>query len=267
MTLFKLECKTNFKSSLIWMDVVAVLTFGLMSLFPSMKDTMKSFDMSIMPKKMFEAFNISDLASLSTVEGFYGYYFQYIMIATGIYAAMSGAGALAKEEGDGTIAYLYAQPVSRSSIVASKLLAGIALYSLYWYITVAVSFFICLFFQGTGNQAADLLSNFARFLLAGWVMGLTFLSVGFLISSLLSSSKPVTSLSLGIVFLTYILGVVGKLQTDFKTLLYFSPVEAALPSNVFKHGIEGKYMVTDFIVIVICLLLTFWIYNRKDLKA
>ncbi|WKB36097.1 ABC transporter permease subunit [Terrilactibacillus sp. S3-3] len=99
-------------------------------------------------------------------------------------------------------------------------------------------------------------------------MGLTFLSVGFLLSAMLSSNKPATSLSLGLFFLTYIMGIVGKLKDVFQFFLsIFSPVEAALPSNVFKNGIEGKYMLTDWIVIIVCCLLTFLIYRRKDLKV
>ncbi|WP_141603784.1 ABC transporter permease subunit [Terrilactibacillus laevilacticus] len=266
MTLFRLECKTHTKSLLIWMIVVTLLTFGMMAMFPSMKESMGEFK-NAMPQELMEAFNISDMAALSTVGGYFGYIFQYIMIATGIFAAMLGTNSLAREEAEGTIEYLYAQPISRTSIIVSKMLSSLLLYTLYWIISVCVSLLICLIFKESSASASDLVTNFSLFALAGWVMGLTFLSVGFLLSSMLSSNKSATSLSLGLVFLTYILGIVGKLQHDFRFLTYFSPIEAALPSKVFQDGIEGKYMLTDWLIILIACCLTFWIYRRKDLKV
>ncbi|MTT30678.1 ABC transporter permease subunit [Terrilactibacillus sp. BCM23-1] len=266
MTLFRLECKTHAKSLLIWMIVVTLVTFGMMAMFPSMKESMSEFK-NTMPQEMMEAFNISDMAALSTVGGYFGYVFQYIMIATGIFAAMLGTNSLAREEAEGTIEYLYAQPISRTSIIVSKMLSSFLLYTLYWIISVAVSLLICLIFKESGASISDLVTNFSLFAFAGWVMGLTFLSVGFLLSSMLSSNKSATSLSLGLVFLTYILGIVGKLQHDFRFLAYFSPIEAALPSKVFQDGIEGKYMLTDCLIILMACCLTFWIYRRKDLKV
>lgn len=267
MTLFRLECKTHTKTLLVWIIVVALLTLGLVSLFPAMKDMgLQQMNLSSMPKEMLKAFNLSDLAALTTIEGYFGYEFQYVMIATGIFAAMLGTNALAREESEGTISYLYAQPISRASIVFSKMTANALLYTLYWLVSIIIAFLVCLIFKESGASVSTLFKDFSLLAFTGWVMGLTFLSVGFLISALLSSNKSATSLSLGLVFVTFILGVVGKLQDKFQLLVYFSPVDATLPSNVFKNGIEWKYMITDLIVLVIAVLLTFWIYRRKDLK-
>ncbi|RYL93376.1 ABC transporter permease [Sporolactobacillus sp. THM7-4] len=268
MTLFKMELKTHTKSLLIWIIVVAVLTLGLVALFPSMKEMgLQQMDLKSMPKEMLKAFNLSDMAALTTIEGYFGYEFQYVMIATGIFAAMLGLNALAREESDGTISYLYAQPISRLSIVFSKMLSNAFIYTVYWLATMVVSFIACLMFKESGASVSGLLKDFSLLGFTGWVMGLTFLSVGFLFSSWLSSSKSATSLSLGLVFLTFILGIVGKLKNDYDFLVYFSPLEAALPGNVFKNGIEWKYEMTDFAVLIVAALLTFWFYRRKDLKV
>lgn len=268
MTLFRLECKTHIKSLLIWIIVVGLLTLGLVSLFPAMKDMgLQQMDLKSMPKDMLKAFNLSDMAALATIKGYFGYEYQYVMIATGIFAAMLGTNALSREESEGTISYLYAQPISRMSIVAAKLLANSVLYSLYWIVSMAVAFLVCLIFKESGASVSELLKAFTQLTFSGWVMGLTFLSFGFLLSSFLSSNKSATSLSLGLVFLTFILGVVGKMNADFQALVFFSPIDAALPSAVFKNGIEWKYIVTDLIVIIVSSLMTFWFYRRKDLKV
>lgn len=268
MTLFRLECKTHIKTLLIWIIVVGLLTLGLVSLFPAMKDMgLQQMDLKAMPKEMLKAFNLSDMALLATIKGYFGYEYQYVMIATGIFAAMLGTNALSREESEGTINYLYAQPISRLSIVGQKMLANSILYTLYWIVSMAIAFLVCLIFKESGASVSNLFKAFSQLTFAGWVMGLTFLAVGFLLSSLLSSNKSATSLSLGLVFLTFIMGVVGKLKTDFQVLVYFSPVDAALPSAIFKNGIEWKYIVTDLIVTCIASLLAFWIYRRKDLKV
>ncbi|MCO7175443.1 ABC transporter permease subunit [Sporolactobacillus kofuensis] len=268
MTLFRLECKTHRKTLLVWIIVVALLTLGLVSLFPAMKDMgLQQMDLKAMPKEMLKAFNLSDMAALSTIKGYFGYEFQYVMIATGIFSAMLGTNALAREESEGTISYLYAQPISRLSIVASKMVANSLIYTTYWLISMIFAFVSCLIFKEAGASVSNLFKAFAQLTFAGWIMGLTFLMVGFLLSSLLSSNKSATSLSLGLVFLTFILGVVGKLKDDFQVLVYFSPVDAALPSAVFKNGIEWNYIMTDLVVLFITCLLTFWFYKRKDLKV
>ncbi|MDD9149705.1 MULTISPECIES: ABC transporter permease subunit [unclassified Sporolactobacillus] len=268
MTLFRLECKTHVKTLLIWIIVVGLLTLGLVSLFPSMKDMgLQQIDLKSMPKEMLKAFNISDMSALASIEGYFGYEFQYVMIATGIFAATLGLNALAREESEGTISYLYAQPISRVSIVSLKMLANALFYTLYWLVTMIIAFLVCLIFKESTASVSNLFKDFSLLTFAGWVMGLTFFSVGFFLSSLLSSNKSATSLSLALVFLTFILGVVGKLQDKFQALVYFSPVDTALPSSVFKNGLQWKYIVTDLIVLVVSLLLAFWIYRRKDLKA
>ncbi|WP_139692192.1 ABC transporter permease subunit [Sporolactobacillus terrae] len=266
MTLFRLECKTHCKTLLIWMIVVGILTLGLVSLFPAMKD-MGLDQMKAMPKDMMKAFNLSDLGMLTTIKGYFGYEYQYVMLATGIFAAMLGTNALSREESEGTISYLFSQPISRIAIVGEKMLANTVLYTLYWLVSMAIAYLVCLMFKETGASVSDLFDGFTQLTFAGWVMGLTFLSVGFLLSAFLSSNKSATSLSLGLVFLTFILGVVGKMNNDFKGLLYASPVDAALPSTIFKSGIEWNYIVTDLVVIVVAGLLTFWIYRRKDLNV
>lgn len=268
MTLFRLECRTHLKTLLIWIIVVALLTFGLLSLFPSMKSMgLQQIDLNAMPKDMLKAFNLSDMAALATVKGYFGYEYQYVMLATGIFAATLGTNALSREESEGTISYLYAQPISRLSIVTAKILANVLLYTFYWLVSMAVAFLACLIFKESGASVSDLFKSFTQLTFAGWIMGLTFMSVGFLLSSLMKSNKPATSLSLAIVFLTFILGVVGKLNDKFQTLIYFSPVDTALPSAVFKNGIEWKYVVTDLIVLVLAALLTYVVYRRKDLKV
>ncbi|MCL1632726.1 ABC transporter permease [Sporolactobacillus sp. CPB3-1] len=266
MTLFRLECKTHIKTLLIWIIVVAALTVGLVSLFPAMKD-MGLDQMKSLPKDMMKAFNLSDLGALTTIKGYFGYEYQYVMIATGIFAAMLGTNALAREEAEGTIGYLYAQPISRISIVGWKMAAHSILYTLYWLISMVVAFFTCVLFKESGASVSGLFKDFVQLSFTGWIMGLTFLAVGFLLSAILSSNKSATSLSLGLVFLTFIFGVVGKMNDDFETLIFFSPVDAALPSSVFKDGIEWKYIVTDLVVIVVSALLSLWIYRRKDLKV
>jgi hypothetical protein len=268
MTLFRLECRTHLKTLLIWIIVVALLTFGLLSLFPSMKSMgLEQIDLKAMPKDMLKAFNLSDMAALATVKGYFGYEYQYVMIATGIFAAMLGTNALAREESEGTISYLYAQPISRMSIVSSKIFANVLLYTFYWLVSMIIAFFACLIFKESGASVSGLFKSFAQLTFTGWVMGLTFMSVGFLLSSLLNSNKSATSLSLAIVFLTFILGVVGKLNDKFQSLIYFSPVDTALPSAIFKNGIEWKYVITDLIVLVVSGLLTYVVYHRKDLKV
>ncbi|MFA9380253.1 MAG: ABC transporter permease subunit [Acetanaerobacterium sp.] len=202
---------------------------------------------------------------------FFGYTYQYVLIACGIYAALLGAQALAKEESDGTIEYLYAQPITRAQIVWQKLLACLASYALF-VLTLSLTAGILFALLKPKDVAFVGLMTDMKLLMGGTLLsGAVFLCAGLMISTLLRSAGHATAVANGMVFFTYILGILSKMFSDkaewAKGLIYLSPLDYAMPLDVLRHGFDAGRMLTGVTIIVVTTALAFYFYSKKDLQS
>lgn len=97
---------------------------GVYGFLPSMQSSgmqdLVNTKMNALPQDMMKILHMDSMADLTNIDAYFAYVFQYIFIAACVYAALIGAQALIKEETDGTIEFLYAQPITRSSLVFGK---------------------------------------------------------------------------------------------------------------------------------------------------
>ncbi len=122
MNMFKVEIKNAFKPFLIWTVILASILSFFMSMFPSMSTSemaeLLQVKMDALPEGMIEAFGI-DMVDFTNLLGFFSYSFQYILIALCVYSGVLAGNSLIKEESEGTIEFLYAQPISRNKIIST----------------------------------------------------------------------------------------------------------------------------------------------------
>ncbi len=275
MNVFKLEFKANFKGLLLWLGILSLVLVLFMSLFPTMgSDAMKDLiqtKLDALPNDLKEAVGLTDVPDFTKILDYYSYIFQYIAVAGGIFAALLGAQALVKEESDGTIEYLYAQPVTRTRIIAEKLLAAAAIYlSLNIGISI-VSGILFVVLKPQGTELVTVMADFKQLLAGTMVGGFVFLCLGLLLSVVLKSSRQATGAAVGLVFITYILGIFSKSFAEYagwvKNLVYLSPLDYAMPFEVLYHGFYTGRMFTGFIIMAASVTLAFCLYRRKDLKT
>ncbi len=271
MNIFKLDFRSQTKGCLIWTGVIALVLLLFMSMFPSMQSAgmqdLVGTKLDALPPAMLAAFGLEDLPDFTQLIPFFAYTTQYIVMAAAIYAALLGATALIKEESDGTIEYLYAQPVTRTRIVGEKMLSGLATYSLFTFAVGLVSMIMAAVVKSEGTDLMAALTDIKLILGGMFFVGLIFMSVGFLASVLLTSAKQATAFSLGAVFITVILGVFAAVNDKLELLKYLSPIEGFKPSKLVTKGIDPAHVVIGLVVIIAASALSFFIYQRKDLKS
>jgi ABC-2 type transport system permease protein len=182
-----------------------------------------------------------------------------------------GTSALIKEETDGTIEYLYAQPVTRTSIVGQKLLSIIGSYVSFVWITGVVSAILFAVLNPKGSNLMTVLINMKTILAGMFFTGLIFLCLGLFLSTVIKSAKQATPFGMGIVFLTYVIGMLGSAFSAslerVKVLKYLSPIDYSMPLNVVKHGFDTTSLVIGITVILLSTVAAFIIYQRKDLRS
>ncbi|MEQ8154704.1 MAG: ABC transporter permease subunit [Clostridiaceae bacterium] len=218
-----------------------------------------------MPEAMRKAFNISSFTDFSDLLQYFAYCFQYIAMAGCIYSAILGASSLIKEESDGTIEFLYSKPVSRTKIVTAKLVSNLLLLIVFNTVIFAISFIGCMLVAPENYQFAMPL---ARLIKLEFIIQAVYFSIGFMISTVLPSSRQANPAALGIFFITYILGIFSQVIDKLKNLKYISPYNYALPANIVKNDyiMDTAYIALIISIIFISMAVTYLRYNKKDMR-
>ncbi|OQO89025.1 ABC transporter permease [Enterococcus casseliflavus] len=271
MTLMKIDLKNTFKGWLVWTILFAAIIFGFTAIYPEMitpemKTSLDQMLGSFSPE-LLGIFNIqlTGPSSLVSPTGFFGYYFQYLFIAACIYGMLLGLNSLITEESEGTIEYLYAQPISRREIVGWKFLARLLLLTGFWLIAYGSSLASFALFKLQGDDLSAFIEEISKIFVAEYGVLVFFLCLGFFLSTILRSSKQTASVGLGCVFGLYLLGIVGELYDKLEWLAGLSPVRMALPVQLMDNGATSVLWV--LLIGIICFFGTFYRYERKDLQV
>ncbi len=262
--MIKKEFKDNFKSFIIWLSILLGIFLIVYLIYPYIitDETMDSLDemMKVFPPEVLKAFNM-DLSSINTAYGWLkSEGFMFVLIIIGIYCSMLGSSIVLKEESDKTIEYLESLPIKRSTILTNKITTSLV-YIVLMILIFGVFNYIALLISGDFNHSEYLLLSITPLFIA-----LPFFAINLFISTFLHKTRKTIGISLGLVFLSYILSVLSELSTKVEFLKYFSIYTLADTRNVIVNTSIAP------IVVIISLLITFVFiigsyirYNRKEL--
>jgi ABC-2 type transport system permease protein len=222
--------------------------------------------MGAMPPALLEAFNLAEAPDFSKLNQYFAYVFQYIVMAGYIYAGILGARSLSKEESEGTIEFLYAQPVSRTTIVTMKFFSSLALLYLFFIIMAIASIIISIIVKPVNLEIITIVTDIKLMFSGLFLVGLVFLCIGFLSSVLITNVKMAMPLSIGFFFVTYLLGVFSGMIDKLEFLKYFSPFHYAIPSEIIMKGIQGTNIILATIICLVSIFITYFIYRKKDFR-
>lgn len=269
MNIIKVEFKSQFKGLMIWTSSVAAMFIMFIAFFPSMKNSqmqqLMGAKLDALPKAMLQAFNLNVLPNFADLLQYFAYCAQYLTMAGAIYASILGVSSLIKEESEGTIEFLYAKPVSRKTIVTSKLLGNLALLLCFNIIIFIVCAISCFFVAPKGYS---FIPNLLLIIISGLIIEIIYFSIGFAFSTLISSLRGASSCALGIFFITYILGIFSGVVEKLEFLKYLSPYKYMLPSEVIRKGysLQSIYILLTILIIALSIAFTYFKYDRKDMK-
>ena len=270
MNSIRLEWKQERGGLFVWLFFMVLIMGLMMAMFPVMAnqgmEDILTTKLDAMPPEMLEAFSLTNGASLLQATGFFAYIFQYLFLATCIFATMKGAQALIKEETNGTIEYLYAQPISRKAIVTSKYIANLVLLMIFWIVLYGAALLFIYLFKEDGADFVEIIKDITLMFGAESLVLLFFYSIGFLFSTFIASSRSTSGVALLLVFSTYMIGLVSKMVEDYEFLRVLSPIEYAHPAALLEEGVSWEYMVICIVGSLLALGLSYLIYGRKDLR-
>ena len=124
MTILRHELKQNRTSFWIWTAVISFMIGVCVFIYPEMKGEMESISDVFADMGSFSAAFGMDQINFGTLLGYYSIECGNVLGMGGaFFAAICGAGVLAKEEKERTAEFLLTHPVSRRKIITEKLIA------------------------------------------------------------------------------------------------------------------------------------------------
>ena len=262
--MIKKEFKNNFKSFIIWTSILIIMFLVVFLVYPYIitDDTIKNLDemMKVFPNELLKAFNM-DITSINTAYGWLkSEGFMFVLLIVGFYSSSLGANIVLKEESDKTIEYLGTLPIKRSKIMTNKIIVSISYIFLMVFI-LGVFNYIALLLSGDFNHKQYILLSITPLLI-----GLPLFALNLFISTFLRKTKKTVGISLGLVFLFYVLNVLSELGEKVEILKYFSIFTLADIRNVItKISINPIMIAISIIITSILIGLSYIRYNKKEL--
>lgn len=260
----KREYFINLKSFIIWLSVLVIMFLVVYLVYPYIitDDTMKSMDelMEIFPPEVLKTFNM-DMSSISTAYGWLKTEgFMFVLLIIGFYSSILGSNILLKEESDKTIEYLSSLPIKRSKIVTNKIIVGIT-YLVLMIFVLGVFNYISLSVSGSFDHKQFVLLSITPIFIA-----LPFFSINLFLSTFLHKTKKTIGISLGMVFIFYLINILSELSSNVEFIKYFSVYTLADTRNVIsKVTINLTIVVISLIITIIFIIGTYLRYNKKEL--
>ncbi|MEI7885061.1 MAG: ABC transporter permease subunit [Clostridia bacterium] len=265
MNIFMREMRTNLKSLLIWsVSMWLLILVGMVKYSGIAAAGNASIDLfNAMPEALKSIFGLSGV-DITTVAGFYGMFFLYFMLLAGIHSGMLGATIISKEERDKTADYIFAKPRTRAKIISGKLLALFANIIVLNIVTCVASISSVAMY----NQGKSLSAEITMMMIALFAFQLIFAAIGLLASALVGTSKKATSLTTLVLLSTYALSVAINIQSNLKSLRFLTPFRYFEGVDLMKgKALELNYLLLSGIIIVIMVLASYYLYEKRDLKV
>jgi len=264
MNMFLYEVKSLRKSTITWTLSILSLAALYLSLYQSIVKDAEDFKELLggYPPAVRAILGIN-LDYITSLLGFYAFIFSFIIICGAIQAMILGVSILSKEARERTADFLLVKPVSRISIVSAKLLAA------FTSIVITNILFISLTTLMANLTNKDFsVKLFIMINLSMFFVQIIFVAIGMVISVFFKKIKAVLPISLGVVFGFYFIGAFLVTDNSDKVERILSPFKYFDVIYIIDNAsYEAFYMVIGAAVVVVSIVASYIIYNKKDIHA
>ena len=260
MTLFLHEIKRNKLSLIIWSVALAWMLGICVIIYPEMQTQMGDLGAMFSDMGAFsDAFGM-DMLNFGEFMGYFGVEIGNTLgLGGALLAGIVGITALSKEERDGTAELLLTMPVSRTRIVAEKLL-----FSAFHILVVNLA---CVIVSVAGILAIDVdadAGKIALIFLASFIMQLEIMAITFGISAFVK--KGAMGIGIGISFGLYFLNILANLADEIEFVGKITPFGYANSGYIIEHGkIEILPLIIGIVLAALGIAVAFEKYTKKDI--
>ena len=265
MNIFVREMKAHRKSLISWSIGMLFMIIGGMGKYSSYSGSGESITDLIdkMPDTLKAVLGFGNF-DVSKASGFYGMLFFYLVIMVTIHASMLGANIISKEERDKTTEFLMVKPISRTSIVTSKLLAALLNILILNIVTLVLSIAIVSKFSNGEAITGDILV-----LMVGmFILQLMFLFIGTGIAAISKNPKIAATIATTVLLVTFMISIIIDMNSKLEGLKYITPFKYFTAQGMmYGGGLEPIFVIISTVIIAALAYVTYAFYKKRDLNV
>ena len=261
MTLVKHELRQGKTSFLIWTASIGFLLATCIFLFPEMKGQMEGVnDMFASMGAFTQAFGM-DRLNFGSFIGFYSVECGNILgLGGAMFAALLGIGIIAKEESNHTAEFLYTMPLSRNTVLGSKLLAVLIQIIALNVLIFAFSLISALMVDKDVDIHSLLLLHTAFLCSQIEISAICFGASAFIRGNGLG-------IGLGLALLLYFMNIIANIAEPASFLKYITPFGYTEAADIIADGsLSAVKLLIGLGIALAGILLAFRKYSEKDLN-
>lgn len=258
------ELKSIRRSLVIWSTSIIFLIYVGMVKYDGFSKAGESANemFASLPPAMKALFGVGNL-DLAVASGYYVVFFMYFVLIAGIHAIMQGAIVLSKEERDKTADFLFVKPRKRRHVVTHKILASL----LSMIIINGVTWVGSIIVVDIYNQGPSINDLISELMIAMFILQLVFFAVGLLFGVVMKTTKKATGLSTGFLLGSFVLSAAIDMNNELDFLKYLTPFKYFDGKIIFLEGISTFFIGFSLVIILVSILGTYYLFQRKDLHV
>lgn len=251
---------------MIWIIGIVAMVGAGMGKFASLSDSGEAMVelMADLPKALQAVLGLNGL-DVSTVMGYYGMLYLYLIIMGAVHASMLGANAVAKEERDKTAEFLLVKPISRMNIMLTKLASVVV--QIFIFNAVMTGSSIAFVAPYADGGASAVTADILRLMLGMLLIQLLFASVGMAIAAAGRNPKRAGAWSAGIMLLTFFLSVAIDIREGIEALRFLTPFQYFAAPDVLNEGLSAASIVLSIGITLAAIAITIAAYRRRDMRV
>lgn len=260
MTVLKHELKQNRAAFWIWTAVISFMIGVCVFIYPEMKGEMESISDVFADMGNFSAAFGMDQINFGTLIGYYAIECGNVLgLGGAFFAAICGAGILAKEEKERTAEFLLTHPVKRSKIITEKLISVILQVIVLNIIVFAVVIAGMLAIGETIPWEEICLLHVAFLLLQIELAGICFGISAFV-------KRGSVGVGLGVALAMYFLNLVSNITESAEALKYITPFGYANGTEIVTEvTLDAKLIFLGMAYTVVGIIVAYRKYTQKDI--
>ncbi len=265
MNIFKFELSRKKASVLIWSVGIIILIFISIAPYSSFAADVEALEeiFRSYPPELLSAFGMNDI-DLSSIVGYLALMYPFIQFFLAVQAANYGFALLSIEEREKVADFLLVKPVSRTKILVSKIFAGLLALTASILIISCAQYVILLLLNGDEPLDSEVLLKLS---VGYWLFSLTFYFLSIAISVLIKKIKSVLPFSMGLVTITYFIGVLADI-TNSNIYNYLTPFKCFSPTTIIENrGFLLENILISAVLILGSIVLAVIVYNKKDIQG
>lgn len=265
MNIYLFELKAQLRSFLIWTAGILAILFAFMSgIYPAFYDSLDIVMEALenFPPAFAAAFGMAS-ANLYDFGGFFSFSFLYLSLAGAIMAVAVSVSIFAREKRSRCTDFLLSKPIDRNKVFAAKLLSALTVIG-----AANIVFIIALIIlYTTGNHDPSRLGEFVYSGSGLFFTQLVFLAIGVIFATMARKVRSISGVATAVGFAGFILSALHDIL-EKEVLRFVAPMEYFDTESILSTGgYETKMVITAAVVILLCLIISFFKFCKSDTRA